>query len=199
MPNGDRLFDIPPGGLSDALVADLRAWFHARLPRPSAGTSVVLGYIKEIEPTVSVRGLQKRGEQNTEFYVQITFSGCAGQAETSARVASHWASFWYAAEKDRIVSTHLAAFGFAPTTPERGEEEDMMFLPAGQYGYLEYNTPGPHQADQPAFDADVSVVEAYAGDPVLERLDGAFGRYMAVPRCRCQICEPEFGDATPDA
>jgi hypothetical protein len=34
---------------------------------------------------------------------------------------------------------------------------------------------------------------------VLERLDAAFGRYMAQARCRCQICEPEFGDATPDA
>jgi hypothetical protein len=199
MPNGDRFFDIPPGRLSGALVADLRAWIQTRLPRPSTGTTVVLDYIKEVEPTVYVRGLQKRDEPDAEFYVQITFSGCAGQAETSARVASHWASFWFAAEKNRIASAHLAPFGFTPTTPVQGEEEEMIFLPAGQYGYLEYTTPNPREPVDSAFDPDASIAEAYDGDPVLQRLDAAFGRYMAVPRCRCQICEPEFGDATPDA
>jgi hypothetical protein len=198
MPNGDRLFDISPGRLGDALVVDLRAWLNARLPKPSAGTSIVLEYIKDIEPTVYVRGLQPRGAQNPEFYVQITFSGCAGQADTSARVASHWTSFWYEAQKDRIVSAHLAPFGFTPGTHERSEEEEMILLPAGKYGYLEYTVAGPGDSFESAFDLDASIVDAYDGDPVLDRLDAAFGRYMTEARCRCQICEPDFGDATPD-
>jgi hypothetical protein len=197
LPNGDRFFDVPPGGLKAALVADLRAWLNARLPRPSTGTRVVLDYIKEIEPTVYVRGLQKREQQDPEFYVQVTFSGCAGQAETSARAAAHWASLWYAAESARLASAHLAPYGFTPAALERGEEEEMMFLPAGELGYLEFNAPGPRDPDQQAFEADASIVEAYADDPLLERLDAAFGRYMSEARCRCQICEPEFGDATP--
>jgi hypothetical protein len=53
-------------------------------------------------------------------------------------------------------------------------------------------------SDQPAFAVDASIAEACEGDEVLARLDTAFGRYMAVPWCRCQICEPEFGDATPN-
>ena len=72
----------------------------------------------------------------------------------------------------------------------------MQFLPSGKYGYLEYAL-GPRDPDQPAFDLDVSVVEAYEDDPVIQRLDDAFGRYLSDARCRCQICEPSFGDATP--
>jgi hypothetical protein len=198
MPNGDRFFDIPPGDLGDALIADLRAWLHTRFPQPSKGTALVLEYIKEIEPDVYVRGLQPRNGTAPEFYVQITFSGCAGQAETSARVASHWTSFWYAAEHHRIASAHFTPFGFTPVEPERGEEHDMMFLPAGQYGYLEYHSPDPSDANQPAFEIDVAWAESYPGDTVLDRLDAAFGRYMSKSRCRCQICEPAFGDAAPD-
>jgi hypothetical protein len=52
---------------------------RARLPTPSSGTTVVLDYLKEIEPTVYVRGLKQRSRPEPEFYVQITFSGCAGQ------------------------------------------------------------------------------------------------------------------------
>ena len=196
LPNGDRFFDVPPGNLKDALVTDLRAWLHSRMPKPSAGTAVVLDYLTQIEPSVYVRGLQKRGHTEPEFYVQVSFSGCAGQAETSARAAAHWTSFWYASEQARIAYTHFAPFGFTPGTLARGEEEDMQFLPAGQYGYLEC-APGPRDPDQPAFDVDVSVVEAYEDDPVIQRLDEAFGRYLSDPRCRCQVCEPSFGDATP--
>jgi hypothetical protein len=198
LPNGDRFFDVPPGALRDALVADLRTWLRARMPRPSAGTAVVLDYITQIEPNVYVRGLQKSGQPAPEFYVQVTFSGCAGQAETSARAAAHWTSFWYASEHARIASAFFTPYGFTPAALERGEEEEMRFLPAGQYGYLEYDVPGPRDADQPAFEVDVSVAEAYEHDPVLERLDAAFAPYMSEARCRCQICEPAFGDATPD-
>ncbi len=198
MPNGDRFFDIPPGHLRDVLIADLRAWINARLPQPSTGTAHVLQYIGEIEPTVYVRGLQRRAEQTPEFYVQITFSGCAGQSETSARAAAHWTSLWYTADRERIASAHLTPFGFTPSTNERGEEEEMMFLPAGELGYLEYCEDGLLEPDQPAFEIDASVMEAPEDHAAIERLDAAFGRYMSDRRCRCQVCEPGFGDAAPE-
>lgn len=106
LPNGDRFFDMPPGTLKDALVTDLRAWLHSRMPKPSAGTAVVLDHLTQIEPSVYVRGLQKRGHTEPEFYVQVSFSGCAGQAETSARATAHWTSFWYASEQARIATAY---------------------------------------------------------------------------------------------
>jgi hypothetical protein len=84
--------------------------------------------------------------------------------------------------------------GASPVDP--GEVEVMMFLPAGDLGYLEYSGDAPREPGESVFDLDQSVAEAYEGSPVLDRLDETFARYMAVARCRCQLCEPDFGDAT---
>ena len=196
--NGDRLIEIPPAPLNVSLVDDLRAWLDGRFPHPSRGTSVVLEYLSGVPPTVYVRGLQRAGAHEPEYYVQVTFSGCAGQAETSARAASHWTAAWYAAEHDRIASEHLAPFGFQPVS-DAGEDEPMVFLPAGDLGYLEYTPPDARDEGQGAFEIDQAVVEAYEGSPLLTRLDEVFAGYMRDPACRCQLCDPEFGDAAIDA
>ena len=197
--NGDRLIEIPPAPLDVALVGDLRTWVDGRIPHPSRGTSVVLEYLSGVPPTVYVRGLQRDGAQEPEYYVQVTFSGCAGQAETSARVVSHWAAAWYAAEHDRLASEHLTPFGFLPALDANGEDEPMVFLPAGDLGYLEYIAPDVRDEGQTAFEIDQAVVEAYEGSPLLTRLDDVFKGYMRDARCRCQLCDPEFGDAAIDA
>jgi hypothetical protein len=72
----------------------------------------------------------------------------------------------------------------------------MAFLPAGDLGYLEYTAPGAREPGQPAFDLDHSAAEAHEGAPLLDQLNDVFGRFMQEPRCRCQVCEPEFGDAS---
>jgi hypothetical protein len=195
MPNGDRHFDVPPGGLTRTLVHDLTTWLHARMPKPSTGSAVVLQYLTDITPTIYVRGLQRRGEEKPGFYVQVSFSGCAGEAETSARAASHWTELWYASERNRIASAHLVPFGFTPAHDDPSAAEGLMFLPAGDLGYLEYTPSDQRAPDEPAFALDHSLTQAHEADPVLDRLDETFERFMSPPRCRCQICEPDFGDA----
>lgn len=197
MPNGDRLVTIPPAPLDTDLIHDLRTWLDGRIAQPSRGTSVVLEYLTGIEPTVYVRGLQHPGA-DAEYYVQVTFSGCAGEAEVSARVASHWAAAWFAHEHDRITAAHLTPYGFVPATHNAGEDEPMVFLPAGDLGYLEYVPAEVRDEGQPVFEIDNGIVEACEGNPLLTRLDDVFGGFMREPRCRCQLCEPEFGDATLD-
>jgi hypothetical protein len=194
MPNGDRFFDVPAGPLKP-LIGEFRSWIRTRVPRPSKGSAVLLQYLADIEPTIYVRGLQRVGDERPGFYVQVSFSGCAGQAETSARAAAHWASLWYAAERGRIDSDYLTPYGFT-AAPDLGETDVMMFLPAGDLGYLEYSTDVPREPGASVFELDQSVVEAHEGDPVLDRLDETFAPYMAAARCRCQLCEPDFGDAT---
>lgn len=75
----------------------------------------------------------------------------------------------------------------------------MVFLPAGDLGYLEYTPPAARFEGQGAFAIDQAVVEAYEGSPLLTRLDDMFAGYMREPACRCQLCEPDFGDAAIDA
>jgi hypothetical protein len=102
---------------------------------------------------------------------------------------------WYAAERARIASEHLVPFGFTPAADEQSDQELASFLPAGDLGYLEYTPPDRRDGEQSAFELDHAIAQAHEGDPILEGLDETFERFMSPPRCRCQLCEPEFGDA----
>lgn len=192
---GDRLFEIDPGALRKHLVHDLREWLQSRLAGPSKGTEIPLQYVMEIDPSVYVRGLQRPGEGAPQYNVQISFSGCAGEAETSARVATHWAALWYRAEHERLANAFLRPFGFDPAPYDSGPDEPFAFLPAGDLGYLELVSPEDFGGDAPGFELDHATVGAHGGDPRLERLNELFGHYMKEGKCRCQLCEPDFGDA----
>ena len=96
LPNGDRLFELNADPLLDRLIPDFLNWLRARLVPPSRASAVALEYLQEIKPTLYVRGEQHPADSRPAFYVQMTFSGCAGMAETSARVASHWQASGFA-------------------------------------------------------------------------------------------------------
>jgi hypothetical protein len=193
--NGDRLFEVDPGPLRAALVEDFRGWLRARIPQPSKGTQQPLDYVMGIKPAIYVRGLQHHDEAAPEYNVQVSFSGCAGEAETSARVATHWAGHWYRAEHPRLAEQHLRPFGFTPAPYDPAAEESFVFLPAGDLGYLELIPPEESGEEAAALELDQSTAAAYEADPRLERLTQLFAHYVRDRRCRCQLCEPDFGDA----
>ena len=193
--SGDRLYEIEPGALQKQLVQDFRHWLKSKLPTPSKGTQVPLQYVMDIAPTVYVRGLQRAGEEAPQYNVQVSFSGCAGEAETSARVATHWAGLWYGAEHQRLADVFLGPFGFDPAPYEPSREERFAFLPAGDLGYLELVSVEDSGDDAPGFELDYATASTFEGDPRLERLNELFGHYMKRGTCRCQLCEPDFGDA----
>jgi hypothetical protein len=181
--SGERHFEVPPGPLGPALIADFRRWVVAAVDPPAEGTAAVLEYLEGIEPSVHVRGRQAVGAARPAFSLQITFSGCAGMAETSARVCEHWAGRWWESESARLRRDLLEPWGFRPG-PQPPAVEPMRFLPAGPLGYLE------HVDD--AFELDQAVLETPDG----ENADlSSFAAFMKPPRCRCALCEPGFGDA----
>lgn len=61
--------------------------------------------------TINVRG-ERSGDEVSSWYVQMTFSACAGMADTSAEVAAHWAEIWYRRAGDELASNHFRPFGF---------------------------------------------------------------------------------------
>ena len=97
-----------------------------------------------------------------------------------------------------IAAEYLVPFGFTPDQYRAAEEERLIFLPAGDLGYLEYTPPAARYADQTAFDLDNSVAEANEADPRLANLEKLFGSFMKGNLCRCQLCDPGFGDAKPE-
>lgn len=192
---GDTLYDVDAGPLRKQLVADFREWLRRKLPAPSSGTQLPLGYVMDIEPAIYLRGLQRVGEAAPQYSLQVSFSGCAGEAETSARVAAHWAALWYREQRERLANTFLRPFGFDPASDDPSEDEPFAFLPAGDLGYLELVVDDDAGSDAPRFELDYSTASALEGDERLERLTELYGPYMTGGRCRCQLCEPDFGDA----
>jgi hypothetical protein len=192
-PNGDRQIELRADPLPDCLIPDFLGWVKSRLAIPSQASAVGLEYLKQLIPTLYVRGEQRPTEPKPAFYVQISFSGCAGMAETSSRLAAHWTALWYRADQDRLAREYLAPFGFQPDPYDAAQDEPLLFLPLGELGYAEY-IPSEDSTFRPRVELDQSVLESRPDGLDVERLREMVGGHMTAQRCRCQLCEPAFGD-----
>jgi hypothetical protein len=191
--NGDRLVDIPAAPLPGRLIPDLLSWVRSKLTPPSRASQIALEYMNIITPTLYVRGSQRRGEDEPAFWIQIAFPGCAGEAKTSARLASHWTARWYRTEHERITSEHFIPFGFHAIANDATQDDPLYFLPAGALGYLEY-IPADLPASPPRVEIDHAVTESQRDNEIISRLHTLVVDHMTDLRCRCQLCEPGYPD-----
>lgn len=192
-PNGDRLIELQADPLPDRLIPDFLHWVQFSLTTPSQASVVVLEYLKEITPTLHLRGVQRPSESSPAFYIQMMFSGCAGMAETSARLSSHWTTLWYRANHDRLTRDYFAPFEFHPDPYDSAQDEPLLFLPLGELGYVEY-IPSQDPTSRPMVELDQSVIESCTDELDIMRLTEKVGEHMTAQRCRCQLCEPGLGD-----
>jgi hypothetical protein len=180
LPNGRRLLEFPADAIRRPLARNYVEFVRSRLPAPSQSSRVVLGYLRFGQPQISLRGEQSPSDEQAAWYVQVSFTGAAGMAETSARVAAHWASHWYAARGETIRQI-LATAGFEPTRAE--PLADVSFVPVGQYGYAE--------REDGVFAIDDSFLESH-DDPeaLLKELEQQYGMDLSRGQCRCELCQP---------
>src|SRR5688500_8220971 len=114
---GDRtIYEIPPGDLR-GLERGFRELLARALPDPWPATTATRAALGVGVTTVYLRGEGAR-DAEPEFTVQVSFSGCAGQAQVSADLAAHWAQQWFARERDRIDAQWLRPAGFAASRAE---------------------------------------------------------------------------------
>jgi hypothetical protein len=189
LPNGERHFEIMPGALERFLSKDFEQWLVQALDKPSVASKVVLDYLGIGGPSIYVRGLRRDAGSKPEFWIQISFSGCAGEAQVSANVAAHWAELWYRSRASALKDDYLVPFGFTPGPYE--PVADPPFVPAGDLGYLEATSPEDRaRYGEPMFLLDHAQEEAFEGDPRLQQLESRYAPLMVNPRCHCQICAP---------
>jgi hypothetical protein len=181
-----RLLQFPADVIQQPLADDFRTFVRTRLDTPGEASQSVLDYLDLGQPTIYIRANQNPGDRQPEWYVQISFSGVAGMAETSARVAAHWAAHWYTVRGEAI-RTILAPAGFDAVRAE--ELDEPRFVAAGEYGYIE------REAGE--LTADWSVLESEE-DPnaVLKMLGERYGALLDDGRCHCQLCESGPTDAS---
>jgi hypothetical protein len=191
-----KMITLPSGGL-EVLGREFRDHIVARFATPWASTKAMIDYLGLDVTTVYLRGDQYDGEA-VQWYVQLTFSGCAGIAQVASELCTHWAEKWYLAERDRINAQMLRPHGFAPNGNTEGG--DPTFVPIGRGGYATYTATPNEQDEIPAegylsryFDVDEWALEQLddsARRAAMRTLDNAVRPLIPAGRCCCQWCAP---------
>jgi hypothetical protein len=189
--------DVPPGPLA-ALMQDFREFLDATITQPWDASRATLDYLDDRVMSLYLRG--ERGPETLEiqWYIQLTFSGCAGMAEVSAELAAHWAGIWYERCAAAIRAQSLEAFGFVPD--EQVGVDQNRFVPVGALGYALYVgdrswTPDEEHRGSRLFELDGASLDLLSERQALAKsrhLDEQCGPAMEDGRCRCQLCMPEY-------
>jgi len=201
--------------LQKALRASFARFLDEEIPEPWVATRILRkNYLRPISFAIYLRGQRDKPNQPYYHYVQLSFSGCAGMADTSSALAAHWAEVWCKKRTEFIETELLRPYQLEPTeNPALVLEPEETFIPAGEYGYASF-VPAKYRAKQDADDerpvcffmVDACWHEAhYAGlgdganidfeFDVVNTLNREYAELMSDGRCRCQLCMPEF-DAT---
>jgi hypothetical protein len=178
------------GTLPDAFYRDLERRFSS----PWKSTEVMLAYLREAAMTAYLRG-ETRADEPPEWYVQLTFSGCAGLAEVSSTLAVHWAERWYADQVSAVTAKFFEPCGFKPNGRTEPTNTALRFVPIGQGGYGIIDPSGLGVNDRPMLDVDQWLLEANEeADPtvMLERVYAAASSLRSSESCHCQWCEPDL-------
>ena len=188
-----KLLEIPSGPLRP-LADDFRAFVEGAFDDPWPSTQNVRDYLDIGVITTYLRG-SRAGSEAPSWYVQFTFSACAGMADASADVAAHWAEIWYRRTADELASKYFRPFGF---TPERVEGPAGRFVPLGHLGYALIHDGEEGNPEVPGsryFALDYSVLETLEEEDLTrewQELDAALSDVHAAGVCLCQFCAPSL-------
>jgi hypothetical protein len=196
-----KMITLPSDGL-DVLCSDFRHHVTTRFEQPWASTKAMIEYLAADVTTIYLRGDQYDGEE-VRWYVQLTFSGCAGVAQVASELCTHWAEKWYQEERDRITAQVLRPHGFEPEGATEGG--DSTFAPIGRGGYAIYTATPNEQDEMPAegylsryFDVDEWALEQLDDvnrTAAMRTLDNELRPLIPVGRCCCQWCAPTLDAA----
>lgn len=151
-PNPDEL---PTKGFHKALWTDFRGFVRERLTAPWPASRSACEYLDTIGWTLYLRRYPEG------WFLQVTWTGCAGVAETSAALATHWTRLWWEARSPSIPDVTV--------DPSRwGDGSDPPFAPVGDV-YVAWT--GEWEWD-----------EAVEAPPEVSGLPSPEG-------CACQLCD----------
>ncbi len=159
-----------------------------------ATESIIEGYL-----SIDVFNTYIRKEKD-KYYLQISFSGCAGQAETSSLISSHWFELWYKKNKEKIDNEIFIPFGFIPSHISEYEDEYVFFPLNCGYAICYCDVDNEIDAENPwlcpELEVDESVKESFGNDEEINKyskiVKDNFSKYTKDKKCRCQICDPNF-------
>jgi hypothetical protein len=175
---------------------DFRRWLDQAAPHPwEATTRFIAGYLSPRIIGPSQVSVQPEGKlTKTEVWsVSICLSGCAGMANVSSLLASHWMDLWFLRNPDRIARELLLPVGLTlgKNLPER--MLGLTFVPTPCGYAMFYNGEKDETGMSPFLAVDGAELEGREdAEEVHVLLNTRFVGLMRDGKCRCQLCMPDF-------
>ncbi|MEN6319299.1 MAG: hypothetical protein ABFD82_11160 [Syntrophaceae bacterium] len=124
------LIDIKNHNLH-VLTDDFKKYILTVISDPNSASKQFIDYLNMKTLSIYLRG--NKSPEKTEWYVQFSFSGCAGMSETAAELGSHWVEIWIHNERN-LISNILDKNGFK-INEEKDDSAGYYFIPFEHYGY----------------------------------------------------------------
>ncbi len=195
---GRRMIDLPADKYQ-VLAEDFQQFLRNRMPEPWPATQAFMDYLRIGVMSIYVRGEQSPEVSAPEYYIQISFSGCAGMGEVSSELGAHWAEIYYRESHERLKNEYLNHYGFVPDDVKMAETFERQFLPVGRLGYALYvgghvENPDLEWEGSRLFELDASISDSFfeRGELSALRALDSYGLLMADGKCRCQLCMPDL-------
>ena len=198
--------------LRRSLMGDFLSFAKNEIPEQWVATQEFCKtYLLGIKPKLYLRGQQDKADEPFYYYVQLSFSDCAGMAGPSSALAAHWAKIWYQKRRELIEGDYLRPHQLTPVENLKLDcEQEHTFIPAGEYGYACYYSDQQlaklyEPEERPChFDVDACWREGLYSQSnddsdgampmmdVEQFLEKGYAGLMSDGQCRCQLCMPEF-------
>ncbi|MDH5637395.1 MAG: hypothetical protein OEZ04_02780 [Nitrospinota bacterium] len=203
--------DLPAEELGADILSDFYGWAKAEVKSPSTATTAFLkDYLEPIRADVYLRGERQdpsRLEGFSKWYIQVTFSGCAGLGEVSSMLASHWVEIWYRRNFDRINIEILKPRHLTPGVSEAESAGYGAFFDFAERGPALYYPIGTETefflGDREInvnFELDAALEESIQEEGDLKKFHQQVQYIQAnLPpelengQCLCQMCRPPVG------
>lgn len=175
------------------LLESMRDFIVQAVGAPHSETASVLDYLRE-SCGAFIQGEGTAGSALIEWYVQISFSGCAGMSEVSAELALHWSDLWLRRSIDSVSAGVLVPSGFTPRGAPASDTFRTTFLPVSNFGYAACVMESDSFSRRVEFSFDRAFFDPVAedDDPSVEQFASKYGELMLDRGCRCQLCMPGF-------
>lgn len=190
------LYELPLNNLKN-FPKDFLSFIKTNIPEPSEATSIFIDYLSIDIFSIYIRGEGEENSSDINWYIQCSFSGCAGMAQTCSELASHWVELWYLKNSAELYAKYFAPIHFSPQSI-RPEDPPFCFIPVETLGYArlinDLEADNEDQTGSRYLQFDESTIEAMDDKELehLSKLDPFIEDKFLHSTCHCQLCDPQF-------
>ena len=131
---GGRFMTEAPSKVFAHIPKEFKSFLYRAMPHPWQSTAWFFDYLSLPALSLFLRGERAARNEPVDWYIQLSFTGCAGVAGIAAELGNHWLGKWIESEGLKIQETLLAPYGFESDLSQV-EAAAGVFIPFEGLGY----------------------------------------------------------------